>query len=171
MLWKAWRFESKLRKLAGNFNGGLWPAVEVSIGELIANACTDACQESLRRLFHRYTPIQVCVCVRIYTCSSVRFVIVGGLIKARIERNAASIFMRIVVYCVESLDTGYECGSMGHVHNRWWRVLRIVARLLFYAGFGRQGLCAWRMPARPVMGYACCVSSTKNRDSRKDGSS
>lgn len=99
MLWKAWRFESKLRKLAGNFNGGLWPAVEVSIGELIANACTDACQESLRRLFHRYTPIQMCVCVRIYTYTSVWFVIVGGLIKARIERNAASIFMRIMVLC------------------------------------------------------------------------
>lgn len=51
-----------------------WPAVEVSIGELIANACTDACQESLRRLFHRYTHDRgVCVCVYISMRSNSRW--------------------------------------------------------------------------------------------------
>lgn len=56
-----------------------WPAVEVSIGELIANACTDACQESLRRLFHRYTHT---IEVYIYIVYIYDTIIVGGLIKA-----------------------------------------------------------------------------------------
>lgn len=112
-----------------------WPAVEVSIGELIANACTDACQESLRRLFHRYTHDRgVCVCVCVYTSRCV--VIVGGLIKAcyAASRPSNQTRRRFNIY------ENYPIVS-NIVRDRWidatrW-VLKIVVRL-FYAGFRRR---------------------------------
>lgn len=135
MLWKAWRFESKLRKLAGNFNGGL------------AGCRGEHRRINCKRLYRRLSrifkaplsPIHtrsrcVCMCVRVYTSRCV--VIVGGLIKAcyAASRPSNQTRRRFNIY------ENYPIVS-NIVRDRWidatrW-VLKIVVRL-FYAGFRRR---------------------------------
>lgn len=118
-----------------------WSAVEVSIGELIANACTDACQESLRRLFHRYThDLNVYIYMYVYICD---IVIVGGLIKAcyAASRPSSQTRRRFNIYenyPIVSNIVG-DRGSMRHVRmmsfkDRCAIILRRVSSPVYAPG-------------------------------------
>lgn len=135
MLWKAWRFESKLRKLAGNFNGGLVGCR----GEHRRINC--------KRLYRRLSRIFKAPLSPIHTRSKCIYicdiVIVGGLIKAcyAASRPSSQTRRRFNIYenyPIVSNIVG-DRGSMRHVRmmsfkDRCAIILRRVSSPVYAPG-------------------------------------